>query len=145
MKNYKFKINGNNYAVEIQSVEGNEIKLELNGSAYTVEVDREIKQSKTPKLVRSVDVPSTDNSAQTAKTAAPTGANTAIKSPLPGTILDILVNVGDKVSVGQKMLVLEAMKMENGIDSDVAGVVKEIKVRKGDSVLEGDVLLVIGE
>ena len=49
MKNYKFKINGNNYAVEIQSVEGNEIKLELNGSAYTVEVDREIKQSKTPK------------------------------------------------------------------------------------------------
>ena len=143
MKNYKFKINGNNYAVEIQSVEGNEIKLELNGSAYTVEVDREIKQSKTPKLVRSVAVPSTDNSAQTAKTAAPTGANTAIKSPLPGTILDILVNVGDKVSVGQKMLVLEAM--ENGIDSDVAGVVKEIKVRKGDSVLEGDVLLVIGE
>ena len=43
------------------------------------------------------------------------------------------------------MLVLEAMKMENGIDSDVAGVVTEIKVRKGDSVLEGDVLLVIGE
>ena len=79
MKNYKFKINGNNYAVEIQSVEGNEIKLELNGSAYTVEVDREIKQSKTPKLVRSVAVPSTDNSAQTAKTAAPTGADTAIK------------------------------------------------------------------
>ena len=140
MKNYKFKINGNNYAVEIQSVEGNEIKLELNGSAYTVEVDREIKQSKTPKLVRSVAVPSTDNSAQTAKTAAPTGANTAIKSPLPGTILDILVNVGDKVSVGQKMLVLEAMKMENEILAPADGTVTAVYAKEGTSVNTGDVL-----
>lgn len=145
MKSYKFKINGNNYTVEIQSVEDNEIKLELNGSAYKVEVDREIRQTKTPKLMRSVAVPSTDHAPQVAKTVASTGKDTAIKSPLPGTIMDINVNVGDKVSVGQRLLVLEAMKMENGIDSDVSGTIKEIKVRKGDAVLEGDVLLTIGE
>jgi len=67
-----------------------------------------------------------------------------IKSPLPGTILEIYCKVGDNVAIGQKVLMLEAMKMENNIEADKAGVVKEIKVSKGNAVMEGDVLIVIG-
>ena len=67
-----------------------------------------------------------------------------VKSPLPGVILDIRIKEGDPVAVGQTLVVLEAMKMENNIDSDRAGVVKSIKVNRGDSVLEGDVLITLG-
>ena len=68
----------------------------------------------------------------------------AVKCPLPGTVLSVKVQVGDKVASGQTLVVLEAMKMENNIDSDRAGVVKSIKVNRGDSVLEGDVLITLG-
>ena len=142
MKNYKFKINGTSYTVDINNVEGQTIELELNGTSYKVEVDKEIKQTKTPKLVRPVAVPSTDSTPQTAKTTS-SGSQT-VKSPLPGTVLDIYVNVGDVVTVGQKLIMLEAMKMENIIDSDLAGTITEIKARKGDSIMEGDVLITIG-
>ena len=67
----------------------------------------------------------------------------AVKSALPGVVLDIQVAVGDRVGTGQRLMILEAMKMENNIDSDREGTVKEIKVATGDSVLEGDVLLTI--
>jgi biotin carboxyl carrier protein len=141
MKKYKFTINGNNYAVEIDSVEDQTIQLEVNGTPYTVTVDREIKQQKTPKLVRTVAVPSTDQGAAV-KVKAKTGT---IKSPLPGTVLEIFVKPGDKVSIGQKVLLLEAMKMENNIESDKAGTVTEVKVNPGGAVMEGDVLIIIGE
>src|SRR5574344_2416949 len=136
MKSYKFKINGTNYSVDINGVEDGKIDLQLNGTPYEVEVDKEIKQTKTPKLVRSVAVPSTDSAPQVAKTNK-NGAASAVKSPLPGTVLDVFVKEGDSVKVGQKLVLLEAMKMENQIDSDLTGVVKEVKIRKGDSVLEG--------
>lgn len=142
MKNYKFTIHGTQYEVEINSVEDQTINLNLNGTPYEVKVDKEIKQTKTPKLMRSVAVPSTEGDAATARTNA-AGAAAEIKSPLPGTVLDVMVKEGDAVKVGQHLLLLEAMKMENNIDSDKEGVVKTIKVRKGDAVMEGDVLIVM--
>ncbi|MDR9786376.1 MAG: biotin/lipoyl-containing protein [Peptococcaceae bacterium MAG4] len=63
---------------------------------------------------------------------------------MPGTILEIKVNVGDTVSIGQVLLILEAMKMENELTSDKAGTVKEIKVTKGQAVNGGDPLIIIG-
>ncbi|MDR0971876.1 MAG: acetyl-CoA carboxylase biotin carboxyl carrier protein subunit [Bacteroidales bacterium] len=143
MKSYKFKINGTSYSVNINNVEKQSVELELNGTPYVVELDKEVRQTKTPKLVRSVAVPSTDSTPQTAKTSS--FGSSAIKSPLPGTVLDVFVNVGDKVSLGQKVMLLEAMKMENVIESDQNGVVKEIQARKGDSVMEGSVLVIIGD
>ena len=65
------------------------------------------------------------------------------KSPLPGVVNDILVNVGDTVNVGQTVLILEAMKMENNINAIKSGKVTAIKVNKGDSVLEGTELIII--
>ena len=140
MKNYKLKINGNDYNVDINEVEGQEVKLSVNGANYVVTVDKEIKQQKKP-------VVSTPRPQANAPTAAPKSAPAAgakVTTPLPGTILDVYVNVGDAVKAGQTVVLLEAMKMENNIEADTAGTVKEVKVRKGDSVLEGDVLVVIG-
>ena len=141
MKKYKFTINGVEYAVEIKNVEDRTIEVDVNGTSYTVQFDKEVKQTKTPTLLRSVAIPSTDQGAAV-KVAAKTGT---IKAPLPGTIIDIFVKPGDRVTIGQRILMLEAMKMENNIESDKAGTVTEIKVSKGSAVMEGDVLIVIGE
>ncbi len=147
MKRFKFTINGNQYETEVLSIEDNVAEIEVNGTKYYVEVNKDIKPSKTPKLVRSVAVPSTDTVPSQAKTShpdAPKGAG-SVKSPLPGVILEMLVREGDIVKLGQRLLVLEAMKMENNIEADKAGKVTSILKHKGDSVMEGDVLLLIGE
>ena len=147
MKKYKFKINGNQYNAEVVSIEDNIAEIEINGVRYSVQVEKDIQPVKTPKLVRSVSVPSTDSHPSIAKTSspsAPKGTGT-IKSPLPGVILDLLVKKGDTVKVGQRLLVLEAMKMENNIEADKAGLVVSIAKNKGDSVMEGDILIIIGE
>lgn len=147
MKKYKFKINGNSYDTEILNIEENVAEIEINGTIYKVEVDKQLRPQKTPRLVRPVAVPSTDTHPSVAKTsspAAPKGVGT-IKSPLPGVILDIFVREGEQVKVGQKLLMLEAMKMENNIEADKAGKIVSINKQKGDAVMEGDILIVIGE
>jgi glutaconyl-CoA/methylmalonyl-CoA decarboxylase subunit gamma len=147
MKNYKFIIHGNNYEVNILSVEDNIAEIEVNGTNYKVEVDKAIHQTKTPKLVRETAVPSTDSHPSVVKTSAPSAPKGAghVKSPLPGVILDVFVKEGDTIKKGQKLLCLEAMKMENIIDSDKDGKIVKINANKGDSVMEGDILVTIGE
>lgn len=138
MKNFKFKINDIDYSVDINEVEGQEIKLNVNGAPYVVTLDKEVK--KKPEIVSRPVTRSAENAAP----AQPSGTVTSIATPLPGTIIDVCVKVGDSVSEGQCVAVLEAMKMENNIEAENAGVVTEVKVNKGDSVLEGDVLIVLG-
>ncbi len=146
MKKFKFKIHGNKYDVEILNVEDNIAEIDVNGTTYTVEVDKDLKPVKTPKMVRSMAVPSTETAKTQLKTsspAAPKGVGT-IKSPLPGVILNVLAKEGQPVKIGDRILVLEAMKMENNIEADKEGIIKSIKVKAGDSVLEGDLLVEIG-
>ncbi|WP_372773856.1 acetyl-CoA carboxylase biotin carboxyl carrier protein subunit [Mangrovibacterium sp.] len=146
MKKFKFTINGNEYSTEIINIEDNIAEIEVNGSFYKVEVGKEIKTTKTPKLVRPKAIPSTDAHPSVAKTSspsAPKGGGT-IKSPLPGVILEVYVKEGDSVKRGDKVLMLEAMKMENNIEADKDGKIVSIHKQKGDSVMEGDVLITIG-
>jgi glutaconyl-CoA/methylmalonyl-CoA decarboxylase subunit gamma len=147
MKKFKFTINGNIYETEVLNIEDNIAEIEVNGTLYKVEVDKTMKTTKTPKLVRQVAVPSTDSHPSVAKTSSPEGPKGAgsIKSPLPGVILEMFVREGDVVKMGQRLLMLEAMKMENNIEADKAGKVVSILKHKGDSVMEGDVLIIIGE
>jgi len=147
MKKFKFTINGNQYETEVLSIEENIAEIEVNGTLYKVEVDKTMKTTKTPKLVRQAAVPSTDSHPSVAKTSSPAGPKGAgsIKSPLPGVILEMFVREGDTVKMGQKLLMLEAMKMENNIEADKAGKVVSILKHKGDNVMEGDVLIMIGE
>ncbi|MGV8828888.1 MAG: acetyl-CoA carboxylase biotin carboxyl carrier protein [Breznakibacter sp.] len=145
MSKYKFNINGNSYSAEVISVEDNIAQVEINGSTYQVELDKSIKTTKTPKLVRGNAVPSTDSHPSVAKTSNPSGpkGGGTIKSPLPGVVLNVMVKPGDQVKIGQRLLILEAMKMENNIDADKEGKVVSVAKNKGDSVMEGDVLVVI--
>ena len=142
MKNYKLKINGNEYKVDINEVEGQEIKLDVNGTSYVVTVDQEIKQQRKPVVSapRPQVAPAAGGSVQ--KSNAPV-AGSKVTTPLPGTILDVFVNVGDTVKEGQTVVLLEAMKMENNIAAENDGVVSGIAVQTGDSVLEGTVLITI--
>jgi biotin carboxyl carrier protein len=147
MKKYKFKINGNDYDVQIENFEGNRAIVQVNGTNYEVEVDKSVKTVKTPKLVRSPHLSATETSASPPLTSPPAASKGTgqVKSPLPGVILKILVNTGDYVKAGQKVVVLEAMKMENSIESVKDGKVVSVNVKQGDSVMEGDVLMVIGD
>ena len=145
MKNFKFKINGTEYSVDINEVEGQEITLDVNGTPYKVTVDKELKQKQVVMTTRTAPRVAAAPGGEV-QTSAPASASKGSKvtTPLPGTSLDVFVNVGDKVKAGQTVVLLEAMKMENNIEADVEGTVTEVKVRKGDSVLEGDVMVVIG-
>ena len=146
MKKFSFTINGNGYDCEIKSVEDNVAEVEVNGVSYSVEFDRVLETTKTPKLVRTEAVPSTDITRSEQKTSSPAGPKGSgfIKSPLPGTIVDLHIKVGDNVKAGDKLLTLEAMKMENIINSDKTGTIVKINYKKGDTVMEGDILIEVG-
>lgn len=144
MKSYKFKINGNEYNVAINSVSGNFAEVTVNGASYQVELDN------IPAAPAS-DVPAP--APQAAVTPAPVqasapapaaaGSGKAVTSPLPGVIVAVKVNVGDAVKAGQEVAVLEAMKMENSIEASANGTVTAIHVAQGDSVLEGAPIVTI--
>ena len=121
MKKYKFKINGNSYHVHIQNVEGNQVQMEVNGSPYEVEMELEVKTTKTPTLVRSEPKP--NQGVEPLKTQKSTRKITA---PLPGVILKVLVKEGDKVKTGDELFILEAMKMENTILAESSGTIGTI-------------------
>ena len=135
MKTYKFKINGNEYNVEIGSVDGNLADVTVNGVAYKVEMENAPAAPATP--ARN-EAPAAAPAAAPAKPApAPAGAGKAITSPLPGVIIEVSVKEGQAVKAGQKVAVIEAMKMENEIQATSDGTVTAVLVNKGDSVLEG--------
>ena len=144
MKEYKYKINGNLYNVVIGDIEDNIAHVEVNGTHYTVEMEKKPKAAPAPKPVaRPAAKPAAAAAPAAAPAAKPAAAKSGIKSPLPGVILDIKCNVGDEVKRGQTLIILEAMKMENSINADKDGKVTAINVSKGESVLEGTDLIII--
>ena len=145
MKEYKYKINGNLYNVVIGDIEENIAHVEVNGTHYTVEMEKKPKAAPAPKpVVRPAAKPAAAPAAAAPVTKpAAGGAKGGVKSPLPGVILDIKVNVGDEVKKGQTLIILEAMKMENSINADKDGKIAAINVSKGESVLEGTDLVII--
>ena len=144
MKEYKYKINGNLYNVVIGDIEENIAHVEVNGTHYTVEMEKKPKAAPAPKpVVRPAAKPAAPAAAAPVAKPAAGGAKSGVKSPLPGVILDIKVNVGDEVKKGQTLIILEAMKMENSINADKDGKIAAINVSKGESVLEGTDLVII--
>lgn len=145
MKEYKYKIDGKEYAVKIDKIEGDQAQLEVNGTPYSVEIIQE-KKKETPKVAKSAPAATPAATAAPAPAAAPasTGKGKAVKAPLPGVIISVDVQVGQQVKRGQQVAVLEAMKMENGINAECDGTITEIKVKAGDSILEGTDIVIIG-
>ena len=145
MKEYKYKINGNLYKVTIGDIEENIAHVEVNGTPYNVEMDKAPKAATKP-VVRPVTNPTSPAQAPVTpitKPATPSSGKSGVKSPLPGVILEVKVNVGDTVKKGQTIIILEAMKMENNINADKDGKITALSVNKGDSVLEGTDLVII--
>lgn len=141
MKKYKFTIRGNDYDVHIRDMEENIAEVDVNGTIYEVKIKGEVRTSKTPKLIRK-PIEQLPGEGQIKKKES-TGKH-SVTAPLPGTILKINVSVGDVVTEGQNLLVMEAMKMENQVQSGKGGEVISIKVNVGDTVLQDDVLIEIG-
>lgn len=140
MKQFKYTIDGKEYAVEIEGIEGNMATLSVNGQSYTVEMEQEAEPEKKKVVLGQPAAPAGDEEAT--PTANVNSAN-AVKAPLPGTITSVNVAVGDEVKAGDTVVVLEAMKMQNNIEAEKDGKVTAICVKPGQAVLEEDPLVVI--
>lgn len=146
MKEYKFKINGNDYNVVINSTNGNLADVTVNGVSYQVEMENAMPAAapvQAAPAAAPVAAPQAAPVQAAAPAAKPAGEGKPVTSPLPGVIIEVSVKEGETVAAGQKVAVLEAMKMENEIQADRAGVVTKINVSKGDSVLEGAAIVTI--
>lgn len=148
MKEYKFKINGKDYAVKIGEASGRSLTVNVNGADYEVELsegDFSATPSAPVEMTKGPLAPAeVSPAAAAAPKAAPAGAGKTIKSPLPGIIISINVKEGQAVTRGQKVAVIEAMKMENDILAECDGTITAIHAAKGDSVLEGADIVTIG-
>lgn len=164
MGKYNFRINGHDYQVDVNSVEGGIADVTVNGTDYKVELADAVPApaqqaarpapqatfTAAPAVTPQATAPAaqtaqtTAQAAQTATASAPQGKGEVVTAPLPGVILDIKVKVGDVVKAGQTVAVLEAMKMENEIEATASGTVTAVNAGKGDSVLEGAAIITIG-
>lgn len=147
MKQFIYRINGQEYIVAVNKMEGDLAEVAVNGTNYKVELvnnDEEVSLVTRPaaKAAPAATAPKATTVTSSASKPAGGGAG-AVKSPLPGIVIGIQVNVGDEVKKGQTVAMLEAMKMENAIQAPIDGKVASISVNPGDSVLEGVVLLTI--
>ena len=146
MKEYKYKLNGNEYNVAVEELEGNKANVIVNGKSYEVELDRPAKPAVSKPVARpaAAAAPAAAPATAPSPKAAPAAGGAGIKAPLPGVILDIKVKVGDAVAKGQTVAILEAMKMENNINADREGTVVSINVEKGQSIAEGTDIITLG-
>lgn len=133
MKDFKFKINGTEYAASVEEQDGNMVQVTVNGNTYSVEVEHEAPKAAPMARPAAVAAP--------AAAAPVTAASAKISAPLPGNITKILVSVGQKVKKGDVVMTMEAMKMENNITAEADGTVKAIVAQVGQSVNQGDVLV----
>lgn len=149
MESYKYTVDGVDYEVRIEAVDNDEAAVQVNGKLFTVKLNEHLRPMR-PHRVQVTPPKAVDSDASVYKADAVTAQDTAtlegekVYAPLPGTVTDIRVNVGDTVKAGQAVIVLEAMKMQNNITADVAGRVTAILVKPGDTVMEGAALITIG-
>ena len=134
MKKFKFVIDGHKYEVSVNEIENNVAELEVNGTPFTVEIEKEEKVTTRP-----VAKPAAATSAPAAAPA--TGSVKFIASPLPGSIVRVLVEAGQSVKKGDVLLTMESMKMENNISAEADGIVKSILVTPGQNVMQDDKLI----
>ena len=160
MAKYEYKVKGVDYVVEIQDIEGNIANVTVNGIPFEVEMKQPVKSSKQKvKLtdgqnnISASSVASagsaagsssaaSSDSASSSKQATP-AAGKPVVAPLPGTINEIKVKVGDKVNTGDTVVVLEAMKMQSNYKVTSDCTVRDILVNEGDSVNANQVLIVL--
>ena len=141
MKTYEMKINGEKYKTRIKKYKNDQVIVEVNGLDYVVQLEKDRRKED---IVRSDKAqPSLDVVKKVSKPVV--AAPGAVLAPIPGLVLRILVKEGDKINVGDTVLILEAMKMESEIASTASGTINKINVKEGVSVQESDTLIEVGE
>ncbi len=149
MAKYQYTVKGTDYEVEIQDIVGNIANVTVNGIPFEVEMKQPVKagkqKTKISETTSSASSTTTENDVAAEKPTeqATTAVGKPVVAPLPGTINEIKVKVGDKVNAGDTVVVLEAMKMQNNIEAEASGTIASINVNKGDAVMEGDTLVTI--
>lgn len=146
MKDFEFLIHGNQYKVKILSfTEGEDdqesAKVSVNGVEYEVAVKKPV--AKTPVIRRAPVVHTVMEGGGVLTSQDGAQSLSHIRSPLPGVIVKVNCSAGDEVKVGQTLLVLEAMKMQNEIQSTKDGKIKKINVKENQSVVEGEDLIIL--
>ena len=148
MKEFKFKINGAEYNCAVEELEAGKTNVTVNGKVYTVETEAP-KKVETP-APKAAPAPAPKPEAPAApkeeapKPAVPAAGGVQVKSPLPGSVIKVLVSEGQAVKKGDTLLTLESMKMENAIMAEADGTVKQIAVTPGQNVMQDDLLVVLG-
>ncbi len=137
MKEFSFKINGQEYKTTVEEKEGGKAEVTVNGKKYDVELPANAKKATAAAPKASAAAPAA------AKAAAPAGNGMQVKSPLPGSIIKVLVSVGQAVKKGDTLLTLESMKMENTVAAECDGTVKQVAVQPGQNVMQDDLLVVL--
>lgn len=147
MKEFAFKINGAEYKCAVEEIEAGKTKVTVNGKVYEVETEA---PKAAPVAAKPVAAPAPKPAAAPAapkaeaKPAAAPAAGIQVKSPLPGSVIKVLVSEGQAVKKGDTLLTLESMKMENAIMAEADGTVKQIAVTPGQNVMQDDLLIVLG-
>ena len=140
MKEFTFKINGAEYKCAVEEIEAGKTNVTVNGKVYTVETEAPAAPAPAPKPAAAPAAPK----AEAPKPAAAPAAGVQVKSPLPGSVIKVLVSEGQAVKRGDTLLTLESMKMENAIMAEADGTVKQIAVTPGQNVMQDDLLIVLG-
>lgn len=146
MKEYKLTINNNSYTVVIKDVTDDAVLAEVNGKQHVLHIDNtaNLPQIDDKQVSIPISVPPAAPSLTFPKPSTPVATSAGnIVTPIPGQIISIDVTVGEKVRLGQKLLVLEAMKLENSITATINGTVDEILVTEGSVVGQGQTLIIL--
>ena len=150
MKEFTFKINGAEYKCAVEEIEAGLTNVTVNGKTYQVETEKPAAPAPKPAAPKAAPVAAPAPAAAPApvaepKAAAPVAADgVKVKSPLPGSVIKVVVTEGQAIKKGDTLLVLESMKMENPIMAEQDGTVKQIVVAAGQNVMQDDLLLVLG-
>lgn len=149
MKEFTFKINGAEYKCTVEEIEAGKTNVTVNGKVYTVETEVPAAPAAAPKPAaapapKAAPVAAPAPKAEAPKPAAAPAAGVQVKSPLPGSVIKVLVSEGQAVKRGDTLLTLESMKMENAIMAEQDGTVKQIAVTPGQNVMQDDLLVVLG-
>ena len=150
MKEFAFKLNGAEYKCAVEEIEAGKTKVTVNGKVYEVETEAAVPAAKpapkvAPEAPKATPAPKAEAPKAEAKPAAtPAAGGVQVKSPLPGSVIKVLVAEGQAVKKGDTLLTLESMKMENAIMAEADGTVKQIAVTPGQNVMQDDLLIVLG-
>ena len=146
MRTYSYNVNGAQYDVTIESIQGQVAKMNVNGVLFDVEIlGTPLTEGDLPEAAAApAPAPTPAAAAPAPATKGAAGAGTPINAPLPGVVTKVLVAAGQAVKKGETVVVLEAMKMENNITAECDGSVTGVCVAAGDSVMEGTTLVTIG-